>query len=184
MLEQTLLRQWIKEAKAGDVAAFERIMLLHEGMVLRTAQRLLLNSEDAKDAAQEVFVRLHGKLTQLREERELIPWLYRVTVNVCLDQKRRARRTVRMEEAREIADQALDPERALTLAQERALVMSALGELSDRERAVIVLRDLEGCATSEVAQILGSSETTVRSQLSMGRMKIRKFVTARLRKRT
>ncbi len=184
MLEQTLLRQWIKEAKAGDATAFERIMLLHERMVLRTAERLLMNSEDAKDAAQEVFVRLHGKLGQLREEKELIPWLYRVTVNICLDQKRRARRNVRMEHARETADRALDPEQALTLAEEKALVVGALGELSGRERAAIVLRDLEGCTTSEVAQILGSTEVTVRSQISTGRMKIRKFVTAKLRRRT
>ena len=184
MLEQALLRQWIKEARAGDSAAFERIMLLHERTVLRTAQRLLLNSEDAKDAAQEVFVRLHKKLHQLEEEKNLVAWLYRVTVNICLDEKRRGRRSARLEDAAQTVDRAPDPEQAFGSLEEKALVTAALRQLSARERAAIVLRDLEGCSTSEVAQILGSSEVTVRSQISTGRTKIRKFVTARLRKRT
>ena len=180
MLEESPLRHWISKAKAGDAAAFERIMLLHERMVLRTAQRLLLNSEDAKDAAQEVFLRLHKNLGRFREDKDLAPWLYRMTVNVCLDSRRRSRRGVPIEQEVEPRDPARDPEQAFRAAQERALVTAALRQLPARERAAIVLRDLEGCSTAEAADILGSSEGTVRSQISTARTKIRNFVAERL----
>lgn len=183
MLEQDLLRQWIRDAKAGDAAAFERIVMLHERMVLRTAQRLLLNPEDAKDAAQEVFLRLHRNLDRFREREELGPWLRRITVNICLDAMRRSRRETHVEGTVDVPCPALDPEEALSRTQQRELIAAALGRLSERERVTIVLRDLEGCTTSEVAEILGSTETTVRSQISTGRAKIRSFVAAQLRKR-
>jgi RNA polymerase sigma-70 factor (ECF subfamily) len=179
-LERTLLRHWIEKAKSGDAAAFERIFVLHERMVLRTAQRLLMNIEDAKDAAQEVFLRLHRNLPRIREDKDLAPWLYRMTVNICLDAKRRSKPNVPIDQTREACDLSLDPEQALRRGQERALLTAALHLLGDRERAAIVLRDLEGCSTAAVAEILGSSEGTVRSQISTGRAKIRKFVLERL----
>lgn len=181
-LEQTLLRHWIENARAGDASAFERLMHLHERMVLRTAQRLLLNTEDAKDAAQEVFLKMHKNLGRFRQDEDLAPWLYRVTVNVCLDSRRRSKPGVPIEQTLEPRDTEPDPERAMRAAQERELLMSALGQLPERERAAIVLRDLEGCSTAEAAAILGSSEGTVRSQISIGRSKIRRFVAERLAK--
>jgi|SRR5579875_341055 len=181
-LEQSLLRHWIEKAKAGDEEAFERILLAHERMVLRTAQRLLLDTEDAKDAAQEVFLKLHRKLGRFREDGDLGPWLYRMTVNVCLDSKRRGRAGMGIDETAEPRDTALGPEEALRAAQERQLLMTALRQLPERERAAIVLRDLEGCSTAEAADILGSSEGTVRSQISSARVKIKKFVAERLKR--
>lgn len=182
MLEQDLLREWIKRAKAGDPDAFERILLLHERMVLRFAERLLGNVEDAKDAAQEVFVRLHRHLGRFREESQFGPWLYRVTANVCHDVRRRRKPVVPADEI-ELFDPAPGPEQKLTAMQNHRLLMSALETLSSRERAAIVLRDMEGWTTAEVARILRSSETTVRSQISTGRVKIRKFLLKKLRRR-
>ncbi|MBV9765611.1 MAG: sigma-70 family RNA polymerase sigma factor [Acidobacteriaceae bacterium] len=184
MLEQTRIREWIIEAKTGDGAAFERIVILHERMVLRTAQRLLMNDEDAKDAAQEAFLRLHRNLHQFHESKELLPWLYRITVNICLDAKRRQRPSPGLDEIPEAMDLSASPEEVVSTKQQRAIVSAALGELSRRERAAIVLRDFEGCTTAEVAKILGSTEGTVRSQISSGRTRMKKFVMARLRRRT
>lgn len=183
MLEPAVLRQFIEAAKAGDVSAFERILFLHERQVLRTAQRLLLNRDDAQDAAQEVFLRLHRKLGQIRQDADLGPWLYRVTVNICLDMLRRSKRKGETADV-ETGGSALDPEQALARSEERQLLEMALQQLPDRERAAIVLRELEGCTTGEVAEILGSSETTVRSQISTGRAKMREFVNARRRERS
>lgn len=182
MLEQTLLRDWMKQAKAGDPDAFERILMLHERMVLRFARRLLGNGEDAKDAAQEVFIRLFGHLGRFREDSEIGPWLYRVTANVCHDLRRRRKQTVPAEEI-EAPACAEDPEQALTAAQQRALLAAALETLTERERAAIVLRDMEGFTTAEVAQILRSSETTVRSQISTGRVKLKNFIAKKARRR-
>ncbi|MBV8550074.1 MAG: sigma-70 family RNA polymerase sigma factor [Acidobacteriaceae bacterium] len=180
MVEQGLLRQLVRNAKAGDAASFERIVILHERMVLRVAQRLLINPEDAKDAAQEVFIRLHRTLDRFHDDSELGPWLYRITVNICRDAMRRAKQTLPLGAAQDRLHAARNPEESAAAAQQYEMVLAALGELTQREREVIVLRDLEGCATSEVAGILGSSETTVRSQLSTGRVKIKNYVAARL----
>jgi RNA polymerase sigma-70 factor (ECF subfamily) len=181
---RSMLHHWIEKAKTGDQAAFEKILILHERMVLATAQRLLPDAEDAKDAAQEVFLRLHRHLGRFRDDKDFIPWLYRMTVNICLDWKRRSRRSVPIDQIQEAADTSLDPEEALRAAQERALLIAALRRLPSRERLAIALRDLEGRSTAEVAGILGSSEGTVRSQISTGRAKIRRFVLERLGKRS
>lgn len=180
--EQSLLRQLVKDAKAGDTASFERIIVLHERLVLRLAQRLLLNSEDAKDAAQEVFVRLHRSLGRFDEEKELGPWLYRVTVNICRDLRKRSKPIVPLEARHDAMDTSLNPEKSASVSQQYRMVLAALEQLTSREREAIVLRDLEGHSTSEVAGILGSSEATVRSQLSTGRVKIRNYIEACLRK--
>ena len=183
VMEGNLLRQLVRDAKAGDAASFERIVILHECLVLRVAQRILLNGEDAKDAAQEVFIRLHRTLSRFDEEKDLGPWLYRLTVNVCRDVLRRGKRNVPLDIVSDSADAAPDPEQSAVAAQQYRIVLDALQELSPREREAVVLRDLEGRSTEEVAEILGSSETTVRSQLSTGRIKMKNYVTARLRRR-
>ena len=183
VMEGNLLRQLVRDAKAGDVASFERIVILHECLVLRVAQRILLNGEDAKDAAQEVFIRLHRTLSRFDEEKDLGPWLYRLTVNVCRDLLRRGKRNVPLDIVSDSADATPDPEQSAVAAQQYRMVLDALRELSPREREAVVLRDLEGRSTGEVAEILGSSETTVRSQLSTGRTKMKNYVTARLGRR-
>ena len=183
VMEQSLLRQLVRNAKAGDAASFERIVTLHECLVLRVAQRILLNGEDAKDAAQEVFIRLHRTLSRFDEEKDLGPWLYRLTVNVCRDLLRRGKRDVSLDIVSHSADALLTPEQSAVAAQQYQMVLDALRKLSPREREAIVLRDLEGRSTGEVAGILGSSETTVRSQLSTGRMKMKNYVAAQLERR-
>ena len=179
MREQDRLRQLIGDAKAGDVSAFERLVVLHERAVLRFAQRLLLNREAARDAAQEVFLRLYRSIRSIDERRELSPWLYRTTSNICLDMLRRTRSELSIDLVVEPEVEARNPEQEMRLAQQQQLLLEALRELSPRERQAIVLRDLEGWSTSEVAELLGSTETTVRSQISTGRVKLRNYIMTR-----
>ncbi len=179
MREQDRLRQLIGDAKAGDVSAFERLVVLHERAVLRFAQRLLLNREAARDAAQEVFLRLYRSIRSIDERRELAPWLYRTTSNICLDMLRRTRNDLSIDLVAEPEMEGRNPEQALRLAQQQQMLLEALGELSPRERQAIVLRDLEGWSTTEVAGLLDSTETTVRSQISTGRVKLRNYIMAR-----
>jgi RNA polymerase sigma-70 factor (ECF subfamily) len=173
------LARLLREAKAGDVYAFEQLLRLHERRVLNIAWRMLGDLEDAKDAAQQVFLRLYRFLPRFDERREFSHWLYRMTVNVCRDVARRRKRS---EPLPEMAVD-VDPDRELRAAEARRLVARALEILPARERAAVVLRDVEGLETEEVARILGSSPATVRSQVSSARLKIRKFIERmRLRK--
>lgn len=175
----------LQRARSGDRAAFDQIVVRHQRRVLMTAWRLLGSLEDAQDAAQEVFLRLYRFLDRFDETREMLPWLYRLTVNVCHDLRQRRSRTsaLGLEEAGPIAAPAgLDDD--LNRAEQRRTLWAALKDLTEKEREALVLRDLQGLSTKEVAGILGSSETTVRSQVSAARVKIKKFVDRLEKRRT
>jgi len=171
----------LEAARAGDRAAFDLLMRRHERLVLGTAYRLSGNLEDAQDASQEVFLRLYRNLGRL-ETGNLAAWLYRVTVNVCHDVRRRRLSTVPVDDAPELAA-AADPQQSVSQAEQRALLLRSLRMLSEKERAALVLRDLEGLSTAEVAAALGSSVVTVRSQICKARLKMRDFVERYTRRR-
>jgi RNA polymerase sigma-70 factor (ECF subfamily) len=150
---------------------FEELHLQHQQRVLRTALRLLGRLEDAQDAAQEVFLRLLKHLDALDGDPQA--WLYRVTVNVCNDQ---FRRRIFVAEGPERADPDPGAQRELEMDERKRLLAEGLKTLAPREREAVVLRDIEGLSTREVAAILGVEEVTVRSQTAQARMKLAKFV--------
>jgi RNA polymerase sigma-70 factor (ECF subfamily) len=154
------------------LALFERLVRLHERMVTSVAYRLLGRMEDAQDAAQEVFLKLFQKHKQIDGDPK--PWLYRVTVNVCNDWYRK--RTAVAEPNENAADPADNALAAITLGERKRLLKEALETLGERERTAVVLRDIEGLSTREVARILGVEEVTVRSQISVARVKLAKYV--------
>lgn len=170
-------------ARTGDLAAFETVMRRHERLVLVTALRLLGNIEDAKDASQEVFLRLYRNLRKVESEGICQAWLYRVTVNVCHDIGRKRKPSVAMEDVPDPVSTADDPQESATGSERQRVLRMSLRTLSEKERAALVLRDLEGLSTEEVARALGSSEATVRSQISKARAKMRNFVERYFRRR-
>lgn len=155
-------------------------MRRYERLVFGTALRILGRPEDARDVAQEVFLRLHRYAGSLDPERPLAPWFYRVTINACRDAGRRNAATP-------IAVPDADLERVgggveggaeagVLAGQRRRLLRRALQQLPERERQALVLRDVEGLATADVARTLGTSEVTVRTQVSRGRVKLKHLV--------
>jgi RNA polymerase sigma-70 factor, ECF subfamily len=172
----------VERARGGETAAFEQIVIRYQRKVLTTAWRLLGNEDDARDAAQEVFLRAFKYLGSFRADQDFAGWLYRITVNVCRDAGRKRHRAAFTsfedeEQAGNLDGVASDEnlEAALIRREQRRLVADALDTLTKKERAALVLRDLEGLATDEVARILGTSEATVRSQVSAARAKIKQF---------
>jgi RNA polymerase sigma-70 factor (ECF subfamily) len=169
---------------SDERAAFERMLAEYERRVLRIALRLLNHQQDAQDAAQEVFLRLYKNLRHLDPARGVEPWLFRVTVNVCRDIARARKRSIRLEDLPELCSPQRNAHEILEGAQRLEALRRALGRLGEKERAAIVLRDIEGFSTREVAEILGSSEATVRSQICTGRLKIREFTSRLFRGRS
>ncbi len=178
--ELTLL---IERAREGDAAAFDQIMIRYQRTVISTAWRLLGNREDARDAAQEVFLRVYKYLARFKPGEDFAGWLYRITVNVCNDIRRKRKQTCQVssidddevESKLEHLSGGPDAESSAILSQQRAIIADALDTLTEKERAAVVLRDLEGLSTEEVARVLGSSHSTVRSHISYGRAKIKKY---------
>jgi len=174
----------LERAKSGDLDAFDELMRLHEKQVLSTALRILGSMDDAQDAAQETFLRLYKSLNRLPDILEIKSWLYRVTVNVCRDAlRKRLRHRTEQFSGPDPASIAPDPELAWMNQERGKLVEMALTTLPEKERAAVVLRDVEGLSTREVAGILGSSEVTVRSQICVARAKLKKFTDRYLRKK-
>ncbi|HSQ21170.1 MAG TPA: sigma-70 family RNA polymerase sigma factor [Blastocatellia bacterium] len=179
----TWLALLVERAASGDTAAFEQIMIHSQRRVMAMTWRMLGNEADARDASQEVFLRVYKHLGRFRQDQEFFAWLYRITVNVCRDLlKQRQHQSDRFrslggdsEETLEIPFEHESAEQALIQAQRRELISRALATLPFKERASIVLRDVEGLSTDEVARVLKSSSTTVRSQISSGRRKIRAY---------
>jgi RNA polymerase sigma-70 factor (ECF subfamily) len=170
-------------ARRGDLDAFERLVVLHERRVYGLALRIAGDAEDAKDAMQEAFLRLHRHLGRIDSESALGPWLCQVTANLCRDIGRRKRRQYAepVDAAAEWKpDPAAGPERMAAARESERHLQAALQELPETERAALLLREMEGLTTQEVAQALGSSETTVRSQISRARLRLRKLLAGRL----
>jgi RNA polymerase sigma-70 factor (ECF subfamily) len=189
--DQTSLALLIERAAAGDTAAFERIMILSQTRVIALTWRMLGNEADARDASQEVFLRVYKYLKRFRQDQDFFAWLYAITVNVCRDslkmRQNHSNRFVPLGEGVEgvtfeIAAEHADAESIVIQAQQRELIAKAIALLPFKERASIVLRDMEGCSTEEVAQIMNSSATTVRSQICSARKKIRIYCRQQLRR--
>jgi RNA polymerase sigma-70 factor (ECF subfamily) len=158
---------------------------------MRMAWRMLGNEADARDAAQEVFLRVYKYLGRFKQDQPFFAWIYQITLNVCRDiaKKRRQYNTqftsleYDSEAASMLSNDQADAEEILIRVQERELIMRAIATLPERERAAILLRDLEGLSTDEVAHIMRSTATTVRSQISSARQKIKAYCRRCLKKR-
>ena len=162
------------KAAGGDVAAFARLVQTHSGLVYRVALRML-GAEEAQDASQEVWIRVWRNIHNFRGDSAFGTWLYKITVNTCLNSLRRERRR----EAHEMGDELLhlptppggedDPE-AATLSRERMdEVVEALKAIRAEHRAAVVLRHMEGLSYGEIAQILEVPDGTAKGWASRGR---------------
>ncbi len=183
LAKESSLAILIERARAGDRAAFDQIMICYQRKVVSTAWRMLGNEEDARDASQEAFLRVYRYLNSFKQDEDFAAWLHRIVVNVCRDMARKRNRNrsfASYEAERESGEifslrSEVDVEAEAIESQEKAIIARALETLSLKERQALVLRDLEGLTTEEVARILGSSQTTVRSQISSARAKIKRF---------
>ena len=189
---QPSLIRLIERAVAGDTAAFEQIMINSQQRVMAMSWRILGNEADARDACQEVFLRVFKYLNRFKQDQDFFAWLATITLNVCRDISRKRRRHDERfttyqgseeNEALSVHSEQTNAEESLVIAEQRNLIAQALSTLSQNERATIVLRDIEGLSTDEVASIMKSSSTTVRSQISTARKKIMVYCEQSLRRK-
>jgi RNA polymerase sigma factor (sigma-70 family) len=182
--ERAEIAKLVELTLGGDPVAFEQIIRRYETRVMTVALRLVGVRDEARDATQEVFLRAFKYLHRLDLQKPVEPWLVRITVNVCRDAMRRRQRqreTFVHDEQAETIDESPDPYVDLMQKQERLILQKALESLPEKERLAVLLRDVEGLSTSDVASALGSSETTVRSQVSRGRLRLKAAIDRLLR---
>ena len=174
----------VHASKNGDVAAFEQLVKRYDRKLLRIAQSVTHNTEDAQDAVQDAFLKVFQKLGQFREESQFSTWLFRITVNQSLMKlrKQRAIREVSLDEdfqadadmlPMEVIDWAPNPEQLYWATELRDILISALRELRPTLRTVFVLRDIEGLSTDQTAEVLNLSQTAVKARLWRVRLQLR-----------
>ncbi|MCC7242180.1 MAG: sigma-70 family RNA polymerase sigma factor [Acidobacteria bacterium] len=173
--------------------AFEQLVRAHGGRLLAVARRLLGNEEDARDAVQDAFLNAFRSIDRFEGGSLLSTWLHRIVVNVSLMKIRRRKRKPeesldhllptfrddghfvdRFDGGSEPADQRLARE------EEQAAVRAAIDDLPEHYRTVLLLRDIEGLGTSEVAEQLAITPNAVKLRLHRARQALRTLVAPRL----
>jgi RNA polymerase sigma-70 factor (ECF subfamily) len=186
----------VERFKRGDQSAFDELTKRHYQRVCNILFHTLGASPNIEDLAQEVFIKAYYSLRRYRGESALSTWLYRITVNVALDEMRRQKR-------RRIFSFTRTGERGLTeneiagsvaggegseVAAERAefyeIVQRALKRIPVKHQMVFVLREIEGYSYSEIAEVVSCSVGTVKSRLFHARLKLRRYLQPYLREKT
>src|SRR6202046_5090956 len=173
----------IQNAQKGDDAAFNQVVIAYRKRSLGTISRLIGRPEDVEDVAQEVFLRLYFSLDQLRTPEVFEPWLYRLTVNASYDYLRKSKRRPesRMSDLSEqqvmMADAAAGS-KAQTEESERHrvrdTVQSLLASVSEEDRILLTLKEVEGLSLKELENIYHVNENSLKVRLFRARQRVLK----------
>src|SRR6202163_2870516 len=171
----------IQKAQAGDDAAFNQVILAYRKRIMGTIAVLSGSREDVEDVAQEVFLRLYYSLDQLRTPEVFEPWLYRLTVNASYDylRKQRRRNESRMSDLSEqqvmMADAAAGGKSSSEeqrRSQVRELVHSLLESVSEEDRILLMLKEVEGLSLKELEKIYSVNENALKVRLFRARQRV------------
>ena len=172
----------LRRACKGDVQAFVELLQSHESRIYAIALRMMGNREDAQDCAQEAMVRIYRAMGSFKGQSALATWIYRITMNTCLDELRR-RKARKVTSLDSLVDNGWSPtdtgdtpeEHGLRVEKQNAL-NQAIQSLPDDMRAAIILRDVKGYSYDEIASILDANVGTIKSRISRGREKLREIL--------
>ena len=159
----------------------ERFVSENLRRIFRQIYRMVGNVHDAQDLTQETFIKALQRQEQLKDEFKAAHWLSRIATNTALDFLRRHGRVAFCEMAEAPESHAETPEAAVLRAEQRDWLAAGLERLTPRERAALVLRDMEELSAEEVAARLNCSKATVRSHIANGRTKFRRYMEKRKR---
>lgn len=183
-MEETEL---IRRSQAGDMDAFEALLLRYEKKVYTIAYKYMGDPDDAGDLAQEALLKAWQSIGGFRGDSSFGTWLGRIAANCCLDELRRRRRvqTTSLDDLVELEDGAVQkelaspqetPEEAAIRQETAQYVQSLLGRMREEYRTVLVLRELEGRSYEEIAAELDCSLGTVKSRIFRARAYLKEVI--------
>jgi len=178
------LRDLVAAAQAGDHEAFGRLVECRRDLVFRVAFQHVGNADDARLVTQAVFVRLWRHFDRYDPGRRFDTWLYQVTVNASIDHHRRGARRRREQPLEELfhvpaAEPLPAAERRVEATEVQRILTELASELPERQRSAFLLREVEGLTTGEVAEALGTTESTVRNHVLQARRHLQEALRAR-----
>ncbi|NOZ23727.1 MAG: sigma-70 family RNA polymerase sigma factor [Planctomycetes bacterium] len=177
----------VERCKRGDLHAYDELMRRHQDRVFNLVYRYVGDREDARDIAQEVFIRAFRAMRGFQGQAAVSTWLHRIAVNEVINHRRRAGakrriRTVPIDrndpdpEGRgsgDPPDTSAEPSKIMAEKEREQLIQDAINSLDDDHRAVVVLKDIEGYRYEEIAEIIGCPRGTVKSRLHRARLELR-----------
>ena len=189
-LEQSSEQRLIARLRARDLTAFEELVAHFERPVYALCFRLLGDAEEARDAAQETFLKVYKGLGGFRADSGLKTWIYRIAINQAMNQQRWWRRrhrdeTISLDLKRGESDttvgsslpsKSASPEAQAIAGERERRIMRALGEVKQEYRVALILREIEELSYEEIAETLAVSIGTVKSRIARGREELRRRV--------
>src|SRR6516225_4788007 len=169
-------RELVGRAQKEDKEAFEELVRRHQARVFAVAGGILRNKEDVEDIAQQVFLKAYFSLKRFDQRAAFSTWLYKITVNECWDLLRKRKVRPLLYEADLSEEQAQDVSERLEKRQELERLLDCLEE---RDRTMLVLKEVQGFSVEEIAEVLGINGNTVKVRLFRARQRI----TERLKRR-
>ena len=182
MIDEKIL---ISKAKEGDKKAFEEIISLYEKKVFSTIYYMVKNENEVEDIAQEVFVKIYRNLKNFKEESSLYTWIYRITINVCIDALKKKKNVVYIDEKVETADGEMEMQLEDTakgpehLAEDEELkrkITDCIRKLPIDQRTMIILRDIKGFTYMEIAEMTKINLGTVKSKINRARTALKQIL--------
>ncbi|HEX7321216.1 MAG TPA: sigma-70 family RNA polymerase sigma factor [bacterium] len=169
--------QTVKEVMQGDENAFERLVKKYQQPVFNIVYRYVGNYDDAEEVAQEVFMKVWHHAKGFKGKSKFSTWLFRIAVNQCLDHRHKNKRPVESLDniiQKEITPESLKYERNAELESKRKIVRKAIDELPERQRMALVLSKFEEKPYKEIAQIMGTSLSSVESLIFRAKGNLKK----------
>lgn len=176
----------VKQSQQGNTRAFEQLVNMYQDRIYTLSCQLTGNRADAEDLAQNVFIKAYRSLPSFRNEADFGTWLYRIAVNLSINEKRKRRPDVYLdnpvqtregEMPRMVASDTDSPEDAYEKKEFRSMIREALEELSAEHKAVLVLREIQGYSYDEIAVMLDCSLGTIKSRINRARQTLKKEIT-------
>jgi RNA polymerase sigma-70 factor (ECF subfamily) len=167
----------ISRCQQGDKDAFRWVVQTHQRMIFSLALKMLCDEEEAKDMVQETFIRVWQSIKGFDTQKTFSTWVYTIASRLCIDRLKRARKVVALPEDELVLRRfASDGDEQLSLENKEwvSIVRTLAENLSDKQRLVFTLCQLEGLPSAEVEQITGLDARQVKSNLYVARQTIRK----------
>ena len=183
----------VEASMSGDIAAFEELVRRHDRKLLRMAQQVTGNLEDAQEVVQETFLKAFQKLSQFQRNAKFSTWLIRIALNESFMKLRRRRKHAQElplqyddpngdHQPMDVADWSPNPEELYSRSELHEILHQALDGLLPTLRVVFVLRDVEGLSTLETAMVLGLQQGAVKARLFRARLQLREKLSKYFRK--
>lgn len=177
-------RALIERCKRGDLGAFNDLVRKYEKQVYNFAYRLTGNYDDANDVAQDAFLRVFNAIGTFRGDSSFSTWLFRITTNVFLDERKKAKShpQTSLDEylelgessvARQIEDPSPTPEAVLEESERAQILLKAVGDLPEYQRAMVTLYHTQQKSYEEIAEIMDLPIGTVKSRLNRARLALK-----------